>query len=103
MITLYAQWAHEKFDIILNLDAGTGAFSQTSFSISRGGSESQAISVTGSGYTNSRWEVDRELKGTGTSITIHAADYRMGKHSLTLIINKNDISWSRALSFTVTN
>ncbi|MHB9294042.1 hypothetical protein Holit_03168 [Hollandina sp. SP2] len=102
-VSLYALWVYEQFVITLNLDAGTGAFSQTSFSISRGGSEIQAVSITGSGYTNPRWEVDGEPKGTGNSITIQAADYRVGKHSLTLIISKSGISWSKELSFTVTD
>jgi hypothetical protein len=93
--------------ITLNPDAGDGAFSQETFTISRSGTGnpvSQTISVTaGTGYTNPRWLVDRILRGTGTDITLSAADYRLGGHTLTLLINKNGVSWSKEISFTVTD
>jgi hypothetical protein len=48
--------------------------------------------------------VDGDLKGTGTSIIINAADYsEVGVHYLTLIISKSGVSWSKEISFTVTN
>jgi hypothetical protein len=47
--------------------------------------------------------VDGELKGTETSITVHAADYGLGNHTLSLFINKGGISWSKETTFTVTN
>jgi uncharacterized repeat protein (TIGR02543 family) len=103
-ITVYAQWAHEQFDITLNLDAGDGVFSQGTFTLSKGGTpNSQTISVTGTGYTSPRWIVDGTLKGTGAAITILAADYGVGGHNLTLLINKGGVSWSKEISFTVTN
>jgi uncharacterized repeat protein (TIGR02543 family) len=101
-VTLYAQWAHEQFTITLNLDAGAGAFSQVEFSVSKP-SGSQTVTIDGSGYSNPRWEVDGEPRGTENSITVNAADYSLGKHRLTLIISKSGISWSKELSFTVTN
>ena len=101
-ITVYAQWVHAEFAITLNLDAGSGAFSQDAFTIYKsGGTGNQTLTVTGSGYTNPRWFVDGELKGTGTSITLNAADYGAGDHSLTLLISRGGVSWSKALAFTV--
>jgi uncharacterized repeat protein (TIGR02543 family) len=101
-ITVYAQWTNTI--ITLNPeDAGDGAFSQGTFTLSKNGDESQTIAITGSGYTNPRWFVDGELKGTGTGITIQAADYGAGGHKLTLLISKSGVSWSKEISFTVTN
>jgi uncharacterized repeat protein (TIGR02543 family) len=101
-ITVYAQWTNTI--ITLNPeDAGDGAFSQGTFTLSKNGDESQTVTITGSDYTNPRWFVDGELKGTGTGITIQAADHGAGGHNLTLLISKNGVSWSKAISFTVTN
>jgi uncharacterized repeat protein (TIGR02543 family) len=101
-ITVYALWAGD-YGITLDLgDAGDGAFSETNFTISKP-SGSQTITITGTGYTNPRWYVDDDLKGTGASITISAADYSLGGHNLTLIITKSGVSWSKEIAFTVTN
>jgi uncharacterized repeat protein (TIGR02543 family) len=100
-ITVYATWAHKQFNITLDIDAGGGAFSQEEFTLT--GTESQTVTVTGTGYTNPRWVVDGGLVGTGNSVTISAANYTAGGHSLTLIISKNGASWSKGIAFTVTN
>jgi uncharacterized repeat protein (TIGR02543 family) len=100
-ITIYARWTGAL--ITLNPDAGDGAFSQGTFTLSKNGDESQTITITGSGYTNPRWFVDGELKETENSITINAADYGIGGHKLTLLISKNGVSWSKEISFTVAN
>jgi uncharacterized repeat protein (TIGR02543 family) len=101
--TVYAQWTDEDL-ITLNPDAGDGAFSQGNFTLSRGGTpNSQAIIITGSDYTNPRWLVDGALKGTGTGITIEAAGYSLGGHSLSLFIVKNGAVWSKDLEFFVTD
>jgi uncharacterized repeat protein (TIGR02543 family) len=105
-ITVYAQWIPEQFNITLNLDAGEGAFTQTSFTLSKSENGSPAeshVTLTGTGYTNPRWYVDDSLKGTGTGVTINAADYGAGGHVLTLIISKGGVSWSKEITFTVTN
>jgi hypothetical protein len=47
--------------------------------------------------------VDGELKGTGTAITVNAADYGVGGHYLTLLISKGGVSWSKEITFTVTS
>jgi uncharacterized repeat protein (TIGR02543 family) len=103
-ITVYAQWAHEEFTITLNFDAGDGAFSQAAFTVYKsGGTGSQNISISNADYTNPRWEVDGDLKGTGTGITINAADYGAGRHILTLFVTKGGLTWSKELPFTVVN
>jgi hypothetical protein len=99
-MTVYAAWMDTGALITLNPDAGDGTFSQADFTLSPGGS--QTVAITGSGYANPRWFVDGELKGTAESITINAADYGAGGHTLALIISKGGVSWSKELKFTVT-
>jgi uncharacterized repeat protein (TIGR02543 family) len=104
-ITVYARWTTGGF-ITLNPDAGDGAFGETDFTLSKSGPgnpTSQIISITGTGYTNPRWFIDGDLKGMETNITIDAADYAAGGHTLSLIINKSGIFWSKEISFTVVN
>jgi uncharacterized repeat protein (TIGR02543 family) len=102
-ITVYARWAHSDFIITLGADAGAGAFSQTTFTLSKSVNASQTVYVNGSDYSNPRWEVDGEPRGTANSITLNAADYGLGKHWLTLIISKGGASWSKEISFTINN
>jgi uncharacterized repeat protein (TIGR02543 family) len=102
-MTVYARWTGALITL-LNSDAGDGAFSQETFTISKSGiNGSQTIGITDTSYTNPRWLVDRIPKGTEMSITISAADYGLGGHNLTLIISKNGVSWSKEISFTVVN
>jgi hypothetical protein len=101
---VYAQWIPTQFDITLNPDAGDGAFSQGSFTVSKSGNPgNRTISITGTGYADPRWIVDGTLKGTETSITIQAADYGLGSHNISLFIIKSGITWSKDIAFTVTN
>jgi uncharacterized repeat protein (TIGR02543 family) len=102
-ITVYAQWS-ETGVITINLeDAGAGAFNDTAFILSKGGTpNNRTLSVTGSGYSNPRWFVDGVLKETVDSITIAAADYGAGGHSLSLLVTKNGLTWSKDITFTVT-
>jgi hypothetical protein len=92
----------QTITLIVN-DDGEGAFSQENFAISQSLSESQTVISPGSDYTNHRWFVDGDLKGTTDTIAINAADYSVGKHNLTLLISKGGISWSKEMSFEVTN
>jgi uncharacterized repeat protein (TIGR02543 family) len=104
-MTVYAKWATGGL-ITLNPDAGDGAFSQADFTISKSGTgylTGQTITITGSGYSSPRWLVDGTLKGTGASITIEAADYAEGGHSLSLFIIKDGAEWSKGIEFTVSN
>jgi uncharacterized repeat protein (TIGR02543 family) len=102
-LTVYAAWAHEEFSITLNPDAGAGALSQTAFSVAKNNGGSQTVALTGTGFTNPRWFVDGDLAGTGSSIDISAATYTAEGHSLTLLVTKNNVSWSKEIAFTVTN
>jgi uncharacterized repeat protein (TIGR02543 family) len=103
-LTVYAQWAHTQFTISLSADAGEdAALSQEDFTLSTGGGGVQIISLTGAGYTNPRWFVDGDPKPPGTSITIRAAEYGVGQHSLTLLVTRNGVSWSKEITFIVTN
>jgi hypothetical protein len=94
--------ADPEYAITVDPDAGDGAFSQASFTIS--GTATQTVTVVaGSGYANPRWFVDGDLKGTTDTITIDAADYSdsPGVHNLTLLITKSGVSWSKEITFTV--
>jgi uncharacterized repeat protein (TIGR02543 family) len=104
-ITVYAMWAHTQFNITLKQDAGNGAFIQTtSFTLVKSETGSQTVNLTDSaGYTSPRWFVDGELKTTETIVTVNAADYGVGAHTLSLLTNKGGISWSKEITFTVTN
>jgi hypothetical protein len=54
-------------------DHGDGAFSQDSFTVQKGGNPS-SIGISLVGWTGGEWLVDGESRGSGTSITIIAAD-----------------------------
>jgi uncharacterized repeat protein (TIGR02543 family) len=101
-VTVYAWWAAGI--ITLNLDAGGGAFSESSFSISKTGApQTKTIAIIGSGYSNPRWYVDGVLQSTQTSITIDAAHYGLGGgHSVSLLIIRNGVAWSKDVAFTGT-
>jgi uncharacterized repeat protein (TIGR02543 family) len=105
-IEVYAQWtAASANPVTITIDAGDAgdaAFSEGSFTIIKGGTpNSQVITLSGSGFTNPRWFVDAELKGTGNTITLDAADYSTGGHFLTLKVYKDGATWSKELAFTV--
>jgi fibronectin type 3 domain-containing protein len=90
--------------ITLTIDQGQGLFSQGSFTVSKAGSpQTQTVTVTGTGYSNPRWFVDGNQKATGDSITIEAADYTVGGHSLSLWVEMGGVPWSKEIDFTVTN
>jgi hypothetical protein len=96
--------ADPEHTITVDPDAGEGALSQETFTVSKGDGESETVNIIGSDYTNPRWFVDGDLLDeTGTSVTIGAADYSVGKHNLTLLITKSGVSWSKEITFTVTN
>jgi uncharacterized repeat protein (TIGR02543 family) len=100
-ITVYAQWVNGMGAITLELDAGNDTFTGNTFILPRiGGTGSQTLKLA-SGYTNPRWFVDGDLKTTGDTITINAADYDLGGHRLTLLAARDGVSWSREITFTV--
>jgi uncharacterized repeat protein (TIGR02543 family) len=102
-LTVYAQWSRAGVTFLDPEDAGDGAFEDGNFTLSKGTNDSQTLIITGTGYTNPRWLVDGTPRGTGTSLTITAADYRVGPHNLSLLVTKNGVTWSKDITFTVTN
>jgi hypothetical protein len=90
-------------DITLGFtDAGGGAFIRDSFTISKGGAGVQTITLIGA-WTSKEWRVDNQVKGTGNSITVNAADYTIGGHVLSLRVQNGDGWWTKNITFTVTN
>jgi hypothetical protein len=91
--------------ITLSIDRGQGTFSQGSFTVSIDGDphpQTQTVTVTGAG-SSPRWFVDGVQKAAGNSITVDAADYTAGGHSLSLWLELNDAPWSKEIDFTVTD
>ncbi|GHT73587.1 hypothetical protein FACS1894124_2190 [Spirochaetia bacterium] len=67
-----------------------------------GANQSATVSVSASGYTYT-WYVGEESVGTGSSITIKATDYSLGKHQLVLAAkDATNVIWTAApIAFTV--
>jgi len=61
-----------------------------------------AITTAGSGISSFKWLVDGTVPegGNNAVVSIDAATYGIGGHTITLIINEK---WSKELSFTVAN
>jgi hypothetical protein len=60
-----------------------------------------SLIVTSSGFTSYTWLVDGVNAGTGDSITIDAANYELGNHSVTLMAFDGTGYYSRELPFAV--
>jgi hypothetical protein len=84
-------------------DQGKGAFSEETFTLSKNFNDSQQLDVSGTGYSNPRWFVDGVQKSTMDEITIAAADYALGGHSLSLWVAWGGKPWSKTIKFRVTN
>jgi hypothetical protein len=87
-------------------EGGEGAFSQTSFTIWKGGAATKTISLSGSGsWSGQIWYVGTKTVGTGTSITLNAANYSVGNYMLSVTVKKGygaaAVYWSKAITFTV--
>jgi uncharacterized repeat protein (TIGR02543 family) len=104
-ITVYAQWSAGGASRNITLtfsDQGTGAFSQNTFTVQKGGTPaSVGISLTG-GWTGGDWLVDGESRGSGTGFTVNATDYAVGGHTLQVLVHDGTKYWSKTISFTVT-
>jgi hypothetical protein len=92
--------------ITLNFaDSGSGAFTQDTFTVIKGGSPaSQAITITLEGsWSSQEWRVDGFVKPTATPFTVNAANYTVGGHALQVTVkDSSNKYWSKTLSFTVT-
>jgi uncharacterized repeat protein (TIGR02543 family) len=101
-ITVYAQWSQTP--IIINPDAGSGAFEGGNFTLSKSGTpNSRTVTVAGTDYESLIWYVDGIVKGTGMSLVITASDYTTGGHWLTLFITRNGVTWSKDVLVTIAN
>jgi hypothetical protein len=88
-------------------DKGDGAFSQGTFTLKRSGTaeeQTKTIAVTGD-WDGQTWYVDINVAGTGTSLTLNAAGYIPGTHTMSVTVQKGSgaaaVYWSKALTFTV--
>jgi hypothetical protein len=77
---------------------GTGAWSSGA-----GKFKTLAITITNaSDFSSLEWKVDEVSKGTGDTLTIDAADYQSGGHSITLLAEDADsVPWSVSKNFMV--
>jgi hypothetical protein len=87
-------------------DGGSGAFSQETFTLYKGGAATKTISLSGS-WNGQTWYVGAQAVGTGTSVTLNAVNYSVGPHTLSVTVRKvtaeTVVYWSKALTFTVEN
>jgi hypothetical protein len=82
-------------------DEGSGAFSDETFSLSQGVSDSKIITLVGN-WSSQEWRVDGLVKGSGTTFTVSVADYTQGTHTLRVTVwDTNGVPWSGALQFSV--
>jgi uncharacterized protein YjdB len=90
-------------DITLGFaDNGSGAFSQDTFTVSKGGTPaSQTITLLET-WSSQEWRVDGVVKDTGQNFTVNATDYTVGGHSLQVTVYNGSTPWSKTLQFTVT-
>jgi uncharacterized repeat protein (TIGR02543 family) len=107
-MTLYAKWINIQGDAEIALtfdDLGSGAFSQTNFTISRSVPlDFKTVLLTNTtSWTSVEWRVDNQVKGTTNAITVRAVDYAPGGHTLYVTVVKDGVPWTETLSFTVTN
>jgi hypothetical protein len=88
------------------VDGGSGAFSQETFTLYKAGLAEKTISLIGS-WDGQTWYVGAQAVGTGPSITLDAANYSVGPHTLSVTVRKvtggTVAYWSKELTFTVAN
>jgi fibronectin type 3 domain-containing protein len=90
-------------------DISIAGFPTTAFSVSKTGSPAtHTIQISDTSYSSYEWYVDDTQKTAdsgsgGRTLTIRAADYTIGSHTVTLIVWKDGVPWSNERSFTVTN
>ena len=72
---------------------------QAPFTLSKSSNESKTITV--SGGTNPVWYIGVVQIGTGSSITISAANLSVGPHTLRVSAEYNGKRYSKEITFTV--
>ncbi|GHU72745.1 hypothetical protein FACS189450_11130 [Spirochaetia bacterium] len=91
-------------------DEGSGAFSEGPSTPpiiiykTTGTPTSKTINLTGT-WDDQTWFVGHTQVGTGTSVTLNAADYTLGSHTLSVRVQKGigtaAVYWSKEITFTV--
>jgi uncharacterized repeat protein (TIGR02543 family) len=106
-ITVYARWTIiPGANITLSFtDQGAGAFSQGTFTIKKSGTpQTKTITLTGA-WDSQTWYVGVNAVGTGDSVTLNAANYSAGFHTISVTVQKGSgaaaVYWSKAITFTV--
>jgi hypothetical protein len=61
---------------------------------------SLTLTIPGS-YSSYQWYVNTAPKGTGNSLILNAADYPLGQHSVSVVVMKGAVPYSREMTFTV--
>ena len=84
-------------------DEGSGAFGETTFTLTQGGTpDSQTINLLES-WVSREWRVDGVVKdASAAAFTVNAADYTVGGHTLQVRVFDGTRYWSKTLQFTVT-
>jgi uncharacterized protein YjdB len=82
-------------------DPGAGAFSDSGFTIVKGGSPASQTVTLSSGWASQEWFVDNISRGTGTSLAVNAADYTAGGHALQITVFDGTALWTKKITFTV--
>jgi uncharacterized repeat protein (TIGR02543 family) len=107
-VTLYAQWTLPAGLVTVNF---TGlpqdediTLSEANWTLSWSANTALAISVSGSGFTAYRWMLDSETtpRGTGASLTLYAGRLSVKQHTLTVLVTKSGVEYSKRVTFTVT-
>ena len=62
-----------------------------------------ALELSVSGYTDVSWYIDGKAKGTGNAITVNAAEYNAGAHSVSFIGMNDGILFSQEVPFKVSD
>jgi hypothetical protein len=90
-------------------DISIAGFPAAPFTVSRSGSaNTHTIQISDASYSSYEWYVDDTAKtadsgSNGRAFTVRAADYPIGKHTVTLIVYKSGVPYSNERGFTVTN
>ena len=104
-VTLYAKWtinySGQPITITINdfVDHAGGVITQAPFTLSKSSNESKTITV--SGGTNPVWYIGVVQIGTGSSITISAANLPVGPHTLGVSALYSGKRYSKEITFTV--
>jgi uncharacterized repeat protein (TIGR02543 family) len=104
-VTLYAQWTINYFGQPITLtindfiDHAGGAITQAPFTLSKSSNQSKTITV--SGGANPVWYIGLAQIGTGSSVTVYAANLSVGRHALRVTALYSGKRYSKEITFTV--